>query len=184
MDIGAMNECAETRDRTGDLQIFGLALSQLSYCGHARVITPAVKPQSRRTKSRWHGQRNPQGTPHARHRGDSNPCGQSPTEFESISLTTRTQCQWRRTSKFVCFSHRRWALPRTHLQCGCAVHVKARFRTVLCGCFCLVVLRLGRDFAKPLHRIIFVAKHIAGPARPSPAQPSPKPQNGLGCCIA
>ena len=28
----------------------------------------------------------------ARHRGDSNPCGQSPMDFESISLTARTQC--------------------------------------------------------------------------------------------
>jgi hypothetical protein len=27
-----------------------------------------------------------------RHRGDSNPCGQSPMDFESISLTARTQC--------------------------------------------------------------------------------------------
>ena len=27
-----------------------------------------------------------------RHRGDSNPCGQSPMDFESISLATRTQC--------------------------------------------------------------------------------------------
>ena len=27
-----------------------------------------------------------------RHRGDSNPCGQSPMGFESISLTARTQC--------------------------------------------------------------------------------------------
>ena len=27
-----------------------------------------------------------------RHRGDSNPCGQSPMDFESISLTTRTHC--------------------------------------------------------------------------------------------
>ena len=29
---------------------------------------------------------------HKRHRGDSNPCGQSPMDFESISLTARTQC--------------------------------------------------------------------------------------------
>ena len=29
---------------------------------------------------------------HGRHRGDSNPCGQSPMDFESISLATRTQC--------------------------------------------------------------------------------------------
>ena len=27
-----------------------------------------------------------------RHRGDSSPCGQSPMDFESISLTARTQC--------------------------------------------------------------------------------------------
>jgi hypothetical protein len=27
-----------------------------------------------------------------RHRGDSNPCGQSPMDFESISLPARTQC--------------------------------------------------------------------------------------------
>ena len=27
-----------------------------------------------------------------RHRGDSNPCGQSPMDFESISLAARTQC--------------------------------------------------------------------------------------------
>jgi hypothetical protein len=27
-----------------------------------------------------------------RQRGDSNPCGQSPMDFESISLTTRTHC--------------------------------------------------------------------------------------------
>ena len=29
---------------------------------------------------------------HKRHRGDSNPCGQSPMDFESISLTARTHC--------------------------------------------------------------------------------------------
>ena len=27
-----------------------------------------------------------------RHRGDSNPCGQSPMDFESISLAARTHC--------------------------------------------------------------------------------------------
>ena len=35
----------------------------------------------------------PGETIHKRHRGDSNPCGQSPMDFESISLTARTQCQ-------------------------------------------------------------------------------------------
>ena len=29
-----------------------------------------------------------------RQRGDSNPCGQSPMDFESISLAARTHCQW------------------------------------------------------------------------------------------
>ena len=29
---------------------------------------------------------------HARQRGDSNPCGQSPMDFESISLAARTHC--------------------------------------------------------------------------------------------
>ena len=28
-----------------------------------------------------------------RHRGDLSPCGQSPMDFESITLTTRSQCQ-------------------------------------------------------------------------------------------
>ena len=31
-----------------------------------------------------------------RQRGDSNPCGQSPMDFESISLTARTHCHVRR----------------------------------------------------------------------------------------
>ena len=31
--------------------------------------------------------------PEKRQRGDSNPCGQSPMDFESISLTARTQCR-------------------------------------------------------------------------------------------
>ena len=30
-----------------------------------------------------------------RQRGNSNPCGQSPMDFESISLAARTQCHWR-----------------------------------------------------------------------------------------
>ena len=30
--------------------------------------------------------------PGSRHRGDSSPCGQSPMDFESISLAARTQC--------------------------------------------------------------------------------------------
>ena len=35
---------AETRDRTGDLQIFGLTLSQLSYRGHTKIATNAANP--------------------------------------------------------------------------------------------------------------------------------------------
>ena len=35
-----------------------------------------------------------------RHRGDSNPCGQSPMDFESISLAARTQCLVHRGFKF------------------------------------------------------------------------------------
>ena len=34
----------------------------------------------------------PGETIHKRHRGDSNPCGQSPMDFESIFFTARTQC--------------------------------------------------------------------------------------------
>ena len=34
----------------------------------------------------------PAGAFAKRHRGDSNPCGQSPMDFESISLAARTQC--------------------------------------------------------------------------------------------
>ena len=36
---------------------------------------------------------------HKRHRGDSNPCGQSPMDFESISLATRTQCLGTETNR-------------------------------------------------------------------------------------
>ena len=36
-----------------------------------------------------------------RHRGDSNPCGQSPMDFESISLAARTQCLWLHLSNLV-----------------------------------------------------------------------------------
>ena len=36
-----------------------------------------------------------------RHQGDSNPCGQSPMDFESISLTTRTQCHNRQRNPHV-----------------------------------------------------------------------------------
>ena len=35
---------AETRDRTGDLQIFGLTLSQLSYRGHTGIATIGASP--------------------------------------------------------------------------------------------------------------------------------------------
>ena len=41
MRLVSLANCAETRDRTGDLQIFGLTLSQLSYRG--RAIDMGVK---------------------------------------------------------------------------------------------------------------------------------------------
>ena len=44
-----------------------------------------------------------------RYQGDSNPCGQSPVEFESISLTARTQCLVVK-AKYIrlCATRRRW----------------------------------------------------------------------------
>ena len=65
---------AETRDRTGDLQIFSLTLSQLSYRGSCCSVQMAIqhickknmKAEAQETK---------------RQRGDSNPCGQSPMDF-------------------------------------------------------------------------------------------------------
>ena len=44
-----------------------------------------------------------------RHRGDSNPCGQSPMDFESISLTARTQCLDEKV-------YRNWHQNKTRLQ--------------------------------------------------------------------
>ena len=48
-EVAVQKECrsislqtnAETRDRTGDLQIFGLTLSQLSYRGYAPNLKPS-----------------------------------------------------------------------------------------------------------------------------------------------
>ena len=40
MMLGSNLHIAETRDRTGDLQIFGLTLSQLSYRGVVCVQNP------------------------------------------------------------------------------------------------------------------------------------------------
>jgi hypothetical protein len=47
-----------------------------------------------------------------RHLGDSNPCGQSPMDFESISLATRTKCH-------VLRGH---APPRMKRPCGLSVY--------------------------------------------------------------
>ena len=43
-----VNENAETRDRTGDLQIFSLSLSQLSYRGFGRHGKPWIVPSPHR----------------------------------------------------------------------------------------------------------------------------------------
>ena len=130
-EINAMDGNAETRDRTGDLQIFGLTLSQLSYRGHTHQFTTASKSQNRMTNSTWNVPTHSQGTPHVRHREDSNPCGQSPMDFESISLTAQTQCQWRVNAKFACYSHWRWALPGNYLQCDPGVQVGVCWRSVV-----------------------------------------------------
>ena len=50
------NNCAETRDRTGDLQIFSLTLSQLSYRGMfagAPTILSQANPRKCRSKYVW-----------------------------------------------------------------------------------------------------------------------------------
>ena len=39
-----------------------------------------------------------------RHRGDSSPCGQSPMDFESISLAAQTQCQCKSISTDLCIN--------------------------------------------------------------------------------
>ena len=44
-----------------------------------------------------------------RQRGNSNPCGQSPMDFESISLTARAQCH----------GHNHWHNKQTHKQHTC-----------------------------------------------------------------
>ena len=49
--------------------------------------------QTRRKKESGYAAESPRNF-RKRHRGDSNPCGQSPMDFESISLTARTQCLW------------------------------------------------------------------------------------------
>ena len=46
------NKNAETRDRTGDLQIFGLTLSQLSYRGDGRRAAPDVSKKCKQQKSK------------------------------------------------------------------------------------------------------------------------------------
>ena len=54
-----------------------------------------------------------------RHRGDSNPCGQSPMDFESISLAARTHCHLLKTSwpaltfQKALSSHSTWLRDRT-----------------------------------------------------------------------
>ena len=62
----------------------------------AGVICTTRRPAGVICTTRRLRNRSPQG-PTKRHRGDSNPCGQSPMDFESISLTARTQCLVRNT---------------------------------------------------------------------------------------
>ena len=57
----------------------------------ARVICTTRRPAGVICTTRRLRNRPPQ-TQTKRHRGDSNPCGQSPMDFESISLAARTHC--------------------------------------------------------------------------------------------
>ena len=70
----------------------------IKYGLHSELSTPCVsiQPSAFQTK---------------RHRGDSNPCGQSPMDFESISLTARTQCRYK------------------HGTCGLLLQPEHKFRT-------------------------------------------------------
>ena len=49
--------------------------------------------------------------PENRHRGDLNPCGQSPMDFESITLATRSQCQMLDRSAIATKKSIFWAFP-------------------------------------------------------------------------
>ena len=49
-----------------------------------------------------------------RHRGDLSPCGQSPMDFESITLTTRSQCHARSSAGSVYYCE-----SRIHSRTGC-----------------------------------------------------------------
>ena len=64
------------------------------FCSQSRVLAKR-KDDARRLTPAVEQKRIPMFAATAmakRHRGDSNPCGQSPMDFESISLAARTQC--------------------------------------------------------------------------------------------
>ena len=60
--------------------------TQLFFCRFLGAGNASLLPTSRQLFSV------PALHPGNRHRGDSSPCGQSPMDFESISLAARTQC--------------------------------------------------------------------------------------------
>ena len=79
-DASRDNWCQRPRSGTVeklDLQSVLATQSACTRAAHVRMPwQQSLKPASRKK----------------RHRGDSNPCRQSPLDFESISLTARTQC--------------------------------------------------------------------------------------------
>ena len=86
------NRSARTLEKS--LLAFGfLVLAHVARCGHDRGGARA----SDRLRASIHAAPRlaanaPTKAVAKRHRGDSNPCGQRPMDFESISLAARTQC--------------------------------------------------------------------------------------------
>ena len=78
-------QCIHFSAHGGVLKDLAIMLSEESNI-HAHPQTRVVTPS--RTRTPLHVSQKYI----IRHRGDSNPCGQSPMDFESISLTSRTQC--------------------------------------------------------------------------------------------
>jgi hypothetical protein len=73
------------RASRGDANLFALVVHPLTNTASVRNSASGTKDGLPATPQlTWARQQ--------RHRGGSNPCGQSPMDFESISLTARTQC--------------------------------------------------------------------------------------------